>query len=263
MADDAATGSSYRFLARPQWLAFLALGLSGLIVMPLLAKWQLDRHNEAGRRNDLILVRLKETAKPVDLVVPSSMTFGTATDTEWTVVTARGTYDVSGQVLVRNRSQGGQPGFHVLTPFKPERGDPVLVNRGFVPLGTESGRPPIPPDPTSGVVDISGRIRLTQTRGSIGPTDPASGRLSVVNRVDIERISAQLPYRVLPVYIEAAAQAPPAGFLPEPIPLPSLDQGNHLSYAGQWIAYTLIGLIVWTLIIRRQSTGKKRQRILG
>ena len=104
-------------------------------------------------------------------------------------------------MLVRNRSYNGSPGYHVLTPLVLPSGDAVIVNRGFVPLETTGDAPKVP-TPPSGVVVVNGRVRSSQKRGHFGPRDPAEGTLTEVARADLARLQQQMPYRLLPVYVE-------------------------------------------------------------
>ena len=60
---------------------------------------------------------------------------------------------------------------------------------------------------------VEGRARATQERGAFGPSDPGEGVLTELARVDIARLRQQLPYPVLPAYLELdgpAARAVPA-----------------------------------------------------
>jgi cytochrome oxidase assembly protein ShyY1 len=246
---------SYTFLSKPKWISFLALGLVGLIGMPMLAGWQWRRYGVVTDRSEQIVARQRDVPTPLEVVLDPLATLAEPGDVEWRNVTVSGTFDATHEVLVRNRSQNNQPGFHVVTPLTLERGGAVLVTRGFIGQSTEPGVPPAIPPPTPGRVELSGRIRLSQTRGSIGAKDPPTGTLLTVNRVDIERLSKQSPYPLQPIYLEMVAQQPPAEpNAPEPIPLPAPDDGSsNISYMVQWISLTIAGVVTWYIIIRRHA----------
>ena len=56
-----------------------------------------------------------------------------------------------------------------------------------------------------------GRARPSEQRSRGGLTDPSDGPLAEVRRVEIDRIAAQLPGEVAPVYVDLVlAQALPA-----------------------------------------------------
>jgi cytochrome oxidase assembly protein ShyY1 len=255
--------SRYGFLARPRWIAFHVLVVVLIIVMINLAFWQLRRRHERQVFN--ATVHSREAAGPVAVndVLPSGAPLSATSKEEWRNAEATGTYDASQQVLIRDRSLAGQPGVHVVTPLVLSDGSAVLVNRGFVPLGTNSGGPAIPA-PTSGTVTVEGRVRPTQTRGLFGPHDPPTGHLAELNRVDVARLSKQLPYPVRPGYIELTAQHPPvASEYPKGLPEPSLNDGPHLSYAIQWTIFSICAVVGWILVVRKTARSNDKKAALA
>jgi cytochrome oxidase assembly protein ShyY1 len=251
--------ASYSFLTKPKWLAFLLLGLAGLLVMPALAAWQWRRYGIVTEQSRQVRERQTQVVEPLTAVLAADATVNKPGNVEWRTVTMIGTFDTEHQVLVRNRSQNGRPGFHVVTPLRLANGDGVLVNRGFVELSTESGRLPDVPNGERGAVTIMGRIRLSQQAGSFGAKDKPTGTLTTVNRVDVERLGKQSPYRLAPIYIELISQQPTSSASrPEPVPLPLPNDGSsNISYMVQWIAFTIAGVVTWWLIIRRQASPKR------
>ena len=242
----------YRFLRQPKWIAFTALVLLLVVVMLNLALWQLRRLDERRDRNDRVAAALAATPVPI----------GNGQDVaEWTTVSATGTFDPSQQVLIRNRSYRGQPGYHVVIPLVLADGTAVLVNRGWVPLEGDDGQLEVPP-PATGEVTVIGHVRPSQRKGRFfSPSDPAEGRLEQLYRVDIPRISEQVPYPLLPVYVELTSQDPPAQpssepgaiALPVPVPPPDQDDGPHLAYAGQWVLFSACAVVGWVIVVRRRA----------
>jgi len=47
--------------------------------------------------------------------------------------------------------------------------------------------------------------------------------------------------------------------LPRPVPLPTLDEGPHLSYAGQWLLFTLLAGLGWGALVRRHGKLARQQ----
>jgi surfeit locus 1 family protein len=124
-----------------------------------------------------------------------------------------------------------------------------LVNRGFIDI-----RVATPPAPPAGAVTVVGRLRPTQTRGSIGPRDPTTGHLDALVRLDVARLGQQLAQPVLPGYVELLAQQPGLGSTdPALIPLPDNDNGPHLSYMVQWIIFTICAAVGWGIVVRRTA----------
>jgi surfeit locus 1 family protein len=169
-------------------------------------------------------------------------------------VRVRGTYDAGREVLVRNRALDGAPGEWILTPLVTGPGRAVVVNRGWVPFDTKGRVVRAEAAPPRGPVTVVGLLLPTQRRGRLGPRDPATGTLSELNRPDLDRLRAQLPYEIYPAYVELSSQQPAQSQgLPRLIPPPELGEGPHLSYAIQWFSFAAIGLIGWPVLVRRRA----------
>ncbi len=245
----------YRFLGRPKWIAF-TLGVILLIfVMVNLGLWQLRRLDTRKEHNAQVRERTAAAVVPIDDLIPPDTPVDQTGEVQWRNVSTTGRYDESQQVLVRNRSYNGIPGYHVLTPLVLPSGDAVIVNRGFVPLETSGDRPEVPTAP-SGVVTVNGRVRSSQTRGHFGPRDPAEGTLTEVARADLVRLQAQMPYHLLPVYVELESSQPPDARGLTPVPLPDLDEGPHLSYAVQWFCFSALAVVGWFLVVHKTARGE-------
>lgn len=233
-------------------LAGLVVGVIAAVFVGL-GVWQLRRHEERKLENAVMRTRLSGDPLPVGLLVDAAGE--DLPSLEYRRATIGGSYEPAGEVLVRGQAREGQPGFHVVTPFRLEDGRVVLVNRGWVPLALDA--PPLAgAEPAPGSVVQQGYVRLTQVRRGVGPVEPA-GRLSTVVRVDLERLAGQMPDPLLPVWIqlEGAAGAGLGGGLPVPLPPPSFeDAGPHLSYAVQWFSFAAIATGGYILLMRRSAT---------
>lgn len=241
----------------PHWV-LRGRWLVGHVVVVLLAAlfvrlgvWQLDRLDQ--RREENALIRARMRAAPVAVgALPRD-----PEDARYRTATATGTYDASRQVTVRYRSLDGQPGAWVLTPLRLDLGRAVVVNRGWVPDGATAAdyRPP------PGQVRVAGMAQTSQTRGSLGPADPPTGTLANLSRVDVARLQQQVPYELAPVWLQLRSQDPPQpGRLPVTLPEPDLGEGPHLSYALQWFGFTLVGLVGWPLLVRREWQRRRGRR---
>lgn len=246
----------YRFLTRPKWIAFHALMLGLVVTMVNLGFWQLRRLHERRDQNHTISQREAMSTTPLDSVLTTSLgRHGEAVrDAEWRPVSASGHYDAAHQLLIRNRSNAsGQGGYHVVTPLVVDGrtdGAVLLVNRGWIDRSAETSVPA----PASGTVTITGRVRVTQQRGLLGPHDPATGTLTQLARVDLDRIATQTSTPIYPAYVELLTQQPSTtGADPTLVPSPELDEGPHLSYAIQWFLFSSFVVIGWVIAVRRSA----------
>lgn len=241
----------YRFLLRPRWLLFHLVCVAGVVLMVNLGFWQLRRLDERRDFNARVEQRIDQPAETLDDVLAA----GTPDQLEWRQVTATGQYLPDEQVLIVNRSQTGRAGDIVMTPLLLAGDRVLLVERGFVPLGAEVASPP------AGAVEIVGRLRPSEERrrGQLG--DPESGALEQAQRLDIDRLAAQLPSAPVPMYVELVESQPAeAGAFPEPLSEPELSEGPHLSYAGQWFIFAAGVVVGWVLAVRHSVMTRRAAR---
>lgn len=251
--------SRYRFALRPKWIlshVFVLAMVAGMIVAGL---WQLDRLQQKKDRNAKVADRTSEPVADVaSLIGPGDD--DAAADLEFRAVEATGTYLVDQEVLVRSRSRDGAPGSWVLTPLQLADGDAVVVNRGWIPNSGQLEDVPAEFAAPEGDVTVTGIVRRTETRGSLGPRDPAEGILTNFARADVARLDEQVPEDLLPIYVQRITQTPTqAGEFPAPVPVPALDEGPHLSYAIQWALFSAGTIIAYVLILRRRAREIERE----
>ena len=240
----------YSFLRKPRWVFGHLLALFVVILFVNLGFWQLRRLDQRRDFNSTVEAR---RAAPVTHL-PADM---------WRRVEVSGRWAPERQVLVRNRSFEGRPGYHVLTPLVLEGGDSaVYVNRGWVPLEREGEEPSAGPALPDGEVTVEGWLRPSEKRGVFGPTDPAEGVLHVLNRADLDRLRKQSPWDVYPAVLVLESATPAtSGDTPALLPGPELTERNHLSYAVQWFSFAAIVAIGWPLVLRRHAQSQRRPEL--
>lgn len=215
-----------------------------------LAFWQLRRLDERQAFNATVTERIDEPPVPFGELLPFARTDPEAV--EWRQVTVTGQY-LSDQITWFNRSQDGLAGDNVLTALI-DGDTTVVVNRGFILLDDDVRPPP------SGEIDVLGRIRVPPARQLGELTDAADGPLSEVRRIDLERLDAQLPGELAPVYLDLIGSIP--NITPDdpvPVPPPTASNGPHLSYAVQWLIFAAAVLLGWVLAVRRSIAAHRRR----
>jgi surfeit locus 1 family protein len=242
---------------RGRWL-WATIGVALLCALFLtLCFWQLQRLEQKRAANALILARMQE---------PPLTLSGQPLDTEQANLrraTVRGTYDYGQEIVLRNRTLNEIPGVHVIVPLRIAGSDAtVLVDRGWIPYEMADQEQRKVFQDATGEVEVRGILRRTEVRSSgMSPADPPIGpdrpRLDAWHRVDIPRIEEQIPYPLLPLYLEED-QAPgePIRRFPRAAPEIALSEGGHLGYAVQWFAFAgiLLGGYVMFFLQRTQVT---------
>ena len=227
---------------RFSWLAFVAY----LIVVTLLCSlgfWQLDRSEQKRR-----LVEQQQHASDLPRIDLNKQPVTDIDSVRYRSVVVRGRYDVEHQFLLDNQIMDGKTGYFVLTPFFVDKQDiAVLINRGWVPLGSDRFFLP-----DVGIqfaqVALTGRINTfpqvgIKLKGAEIPTDswPA-----VVQVVDELVLSEKLAYPLAAYQIELDATAK-EGFRREWKTVTPIPPEKHVAYAVQWfgLALTLTVLFIW------------------
>ncbi len=220
--------------------------------MARLGFWQLDRLEQRRARNaqlsqQLALPPLSLTGDPLP-DAPSAL--------KNRLATTQGKFDFSYQVILKlqNRTDTGglvsplnAVGVDLITPFVIEgTSKAVLVNRGWIPQGEAALDNLTKFNEPTGQTTVTGRIQLSQTlpskRATANAPEAASRDLQREwYRVDIEAIQAQMPYELLPIYIEQSPTEDSQITLPyRSEPTFDLSEGPHLGYAIQWFIFALI-----------------------
>ncbi|HVF08803.1 MAG TPA: SURF1 family protein, partial [Actinomycetota bacterium] len=238
-----------RFLLHPRWIGLTVFASVAVVVCVMLGLWQLDRLEERRALNERIEAGRAVAPAPLQ----DLLDVGGALDHRRAAAT--GSYDVAHEVILYGRTLEGQPGNHVLTPLVLDDGTAIVVDRGWVPF--EMDEPPVaeaaPPD---GDVEVEGALLAPQPGGA-GSIQPGADRVTIVRSVDVEAIARDVPYDLLPWFLQLQVQSPPPGRLPVPEPPAELTQGPHLSYALQWFAFATIAAVGYAVLVRREIAHRR------
>ncbi|WP_063842740.1 SURF1 family protein [Sphaerimonospora mesophila] len=250
-----------RTLLAPRLVALHLLVIGVLVSFTMLGRWQLGVFEASGKP---ILA-----ADPAPVAVTELTQAGRhiPADAVGRQVTATGTYDASGQLLVADRmadvsAPGGRAakgrGFWLLTPLRLADGTLVAVVRGWVSS---------PEDPAvavpAGTVTVSGRLRPAEPTNAVqrsSQTLPA-GQVATVSTGELINVWTDAPLR--DGFVVATAQEPASQAKHVVVQPPTEGVGltwRNLAYAVQWWVFALFAVYMWFHFVRDDVRAARAAR---
>lgn len=245
-----------RLFRQPRWIGLVLLVLFSVVVCYFLARWQWSRYEGRVQANSVQALNDSRPAVPVSTLLTPSTTIDDATN--WRLVTATGRYDTAAQVYVRKRPLDNTLGFWVATPLVMDGGVVLVVNRGWMPAGSDSLATPIAPAPPGGTVTVTGRIQGSQQSAGTRPADLPAGQVASLETSNFRPTTGK---PVLPGYVNLVSSDPAQAAGLTPIPLPERDTGPHLSYTLQWIAFAIVFVLGLGFLIRRELQYRRQDEL--
>lgn len=233
-----------------RWLVWLLLVSIFSIACVFLSQWQFNRRAEALAKIESIANNYDQS--PVALADLASETSFTK-DNEWRPVKLQGHFLTENSVLVRNRPFNGASGFLQVIPFRLASGEIVAVETGWLPTGSDNDIPDIIPLPEFTDQKMIARVRAAE------PTlnrDAPEGQIATIN-IDSLIATEKLEGRIYrSVYVRIADSYNNSEF-PKVLSKPELTEGNHLSYALQWILFALMAFAALWWAIKQEVEARK------
>ncbi len=240
---------------RWSWIFATLFVIAGSALCIRLGIWQLDRLAQRRVFNAQVLSMRAAPLLDLNQNAPTNIA-----SMEWRKAQVVGEYDFENQVALRNQVRDTEYGFHLITPLR-FNGGAILVDRGFIPADGNAAPADWRKYDERGAVKIRGQLRLSDAPTFGGVPDAAliegQTRIEFWNLVNVEKIAAQLPYPVLPAFIQPDAEAndatPPIPYQPEV----DLTEGSHFGYALQWFSFAAILFFGYPFYLRKQLAGNK------
>lgn len=248
----------YRFLLSRRWLGFFALCVVFAIGCGFLSLWQWHRREARLAANHVVLTNWDRPPQALTAVLPDPRATLATADT-WVPVQASGRYLPEATTLIRNRPRDGVAGHFVVVPFLTD-GQVLLVDRGWVPTGEHGSEPDAIPAPPAGTVTVTVRLRPPEPPAPAWQQNPPPGQAFRKRPADLASALAAesggtftADQVITGGYGQLAAEDPAPATSPLPLEKPAVDEGPHLSYALQWIAFAIMGFIGFVVVARRTA----------
>lgn len=224
-------------------------GLLALLLISLsigFSRWQLDRAEEKNQILEAYRQRASESAVPLPGNIEELDQW------RYRKVHATATPVPDRQFLLDNQTHQGRAGFNVLTPFKLESGDLLLVDRGWVPLGEDRQTLPdvsIPEEP----IRMEGTIYAPHKQAfSLGDMDEGEvGWPRIIQFLDFDLLERRLDQTLhrFTVRLDPAAQY---GYSRD-WNIISLSPDRHKGYAFQGFAFAATVLAIFLILTLRRK----------
>ena len=217
-----------------RWGGWLALVVVFAVATSALAWWQFDRREQKVAAIDLVIENYDSPAVPLDSLQWRVTAEGVALD-EWRQVIVTGRYLPDLTTLARNRPLNGQPGFLQLVPFQLSTGEVLIVERGWLPTGSRQDSPDFMPTPDTRARELVVRLRPSEPDFRRDPVPGQIASIHLQTLADRFELAVNTDY-----YGRLVSEIPPSAEYPFQMPRPTLNEGNHLSYAMQWVLFGLM-----------------------
>ncbi len=235
-----------------RWTGWFLVACTFALACVGLASWQIERRSEAVSKIERVASNYD--LEKVSFEEVSSLSGDAVVAYEWRKVELSGSYVADETLLVRNRAIAGQPGFVQLVPFFLETGEAVLVERGWIAADSDLN-PSNTLLPSESVKSLVARVRLGET---IPNRESPTGQLTSINLPEIEKIFSFVVEKDF--YLRMVSESPSESSYPQPLSRPVLDEGNHLSYAVQWIIFAVMGFFALFWAIRQEQEFRRMEK---
>lgn len=229
-----------------RWLGWLVIVVIFSIACSFLSNWQFSRRAQVVAANDIVSNNYNQPAVSVDQVLRAGKL---PIDREWHPVALSGHYVQSSGLLVRNRPYAGTPGFHQVAIFQAADAKLYLVDRGWLPTGERQDSPDLIPALPTGEIELQARLRFAEALN--GREAPLGQLAAIAPAAAAAQVGVKEPVAT-EFYLRLAAEVPASETAPKIETMPELSEGNHLSYAIQWIMFAILAFVTMIYFIRQE-----------
>ena len=227
------------------WMTVSALPVFLLLIG--LGTWQLER---LKWKEKIIAERMQRFSAP--LLSIGDIKNQELPNFEFRRISVGGRYLHAREMLVVNKVWRGQPGFHLITPFKTNIGGTLLVNRGWVPMDWPENKSA--KAQSKSTLELIGNIRLDgRTNLWIPDNEPNK---NVWFFIDVEEMAAKANLKdYYPYLLELRSSKKSVGY-PKALLSRINVRNKHFEYALTWYALAITLFIIFVAFHIRKREYK-------
>jgi surfeit locus 1 family protein len=224
---------------RPRfWPTVIALVMMAMLIG--LGTWQL--HRRVWKTELLATIAGRINAAPVPM--PATI----ANPANWTFRTVHltGHFASDKALWLYGRTYDGKAGIHLLVPLIRPQGDPILIDRGFVPFDHASELAAFAPADED--VEIDGVVRMPEAGGLFLPSNQPDRNIWYT--VQMAQMSKETALPLMPIYVAAK----PNGATGWPAATGGTEgagiRNEHLNYAIFWYSMAAALALIYVMSSR-------------
>lgn len=228
----------------------LVLIVAGVCVR--LGFWQLDRLEQRRQYNRAVSEAMQDPPILLDAAGLDSISRNPSGFLYRRAV-ATGLFEPGSEVLLRGRAEGGRPGVHLISLLRLDgTGEPILVNRGWIPSADAATADPRP-FRQGGPRTVEGILHAMPPPDSDAaglPIQLSDTTISSYRRLTSEAFPPSVARELPALYLQQVTGSGAGAELPVPVPVPELTEGSHLGYAIQWFSFAAIAVVGFLITVR-------------
>lgn len=231
-----------RLLTR-RWLTWLLIAVVWAVACVFLGRWQWHRYEDKSLSQHQVSDNYNAAPVAVTSILHDKDTQLSPND-KWRQVKLVGHYEPAKKLLVRNRPNDGYFGYELVIPFDQQSGPTVLVDRGWLENGRTANEPQTVPPTPGGPVTVVGWLQPGEQAKN---NKPVPGQVASINLDTIAELTNDdllTGGYVLMRSEKPAAPATTKGLAALPKPDPGTYAGINFSYALQWWAAAIGGILL-------------------